>query len=74
MNTLNCATCGNELACSTTPTHSVREGHPAPGCSCVPGELGFAASNAGTFDNHGLTSQMPVADIGALVTYILSIE
>jgi cytochrome c peroxidase len=55
--------------------HSIREAILPPGhAALAPGELGFAASNAGGFDNHGSTSQMPVDDVDALVTYILSIE
>ena len=45
-------------------------GHPA----LAPGEIGYAVSNSGSFDVHGVTSNMSVEDVEALVMYVLSIE
>jgi DNA-binding beta-propeller fold protein YncE/cytochrome c peroxidase len=55
--------------------HRITEAILPPGHAALkPGELGYAVSNAGTFDNHGATSTMSVDDVDALVAYVLSIE
>jgi cytochrome c peroxidase len=55
--------------------HSIREAILPPGHAALQsGELGFAASNAGEFDNHGATSTMSKDQIDHLVLYLLSIE
>ena len=55
--------------------HRITEAILPPGHAALkPGELGYAVSNGGTFDNHGVTSTMNVSDVEALVAYVLSIE